>query len=132
MGCFSFKTLDTQESIPSTMSTRDTFTVYMVDNQNNVWEEKEYEGYGVFGGKDFYELLAEMNGKKTRDEGIDIYFYGGDFLCPNLFRNKDQVWRNEKVEDCEYQGFFYPDERGDRYNEFDSEEESDYKYDEWN
>ena len=46
------------------------FTVYMKDNKGNVWAEDAYGGYGKFGGKDFYELAAEMNGLSTRDEGI--------------------------------------------------------------
>jgi len=55
--------------------------VYMYDDKGNVWKEPDYEGYGVFGGKDFYDLLAEMNGvteapegKDLRDIGIDIAF----------------------------------------------------------
>jgi hypothetical protein len=36
--------------------------------------EPEYEGYGEFGGLDYYEVLAKMNGKETRDDGIRIAF----------------------------------------------------------
>ena len=85
MGFFSWKTMDTDTSIPSQYSNRKTFRVQMMDNKGNVFTEDSYEGYGVFGGKDFYELLAEMNGftsDKTGDEytdeargfGIDIAF----------------------------------------------------------
>jgi hypothetical protein len=62
-----------------------TFKVEMIDDQKNVWIEYYYEGYGEFGGKDFYELLAEMNGIQSeltgkeytnymREKGIDIAF----------------------------------------------------------
>ena len=30
-----------------------------------------------------------------RDLGIDIYYSDKPFLCPNLTRNRDWVWRNE-------------------------------------
>lgn len=81
----------------------------MKDNKGNVWTESNYEGYGIFGGKDFFELLAEMNGLKTRDEGIELFYNEEDrnFLCPNLFRKEKSNWRNEIPEHCEYQGYFY-------------------------
>ena len=34
----------------------------MTDDKGNRWEESNYDGYGVFGGKDYYALLDEMNG----------------------------------------------------------------------
>lgn len=37
-------------------------TIYMLDDKGNRWEENSYEGYGVFGGKDYFDLVAEMNG----------------------------------------------------------------------
>jgi len=58
-------------------------TVYMVDDDNKKYKEDAYEGYGVFGGKDYYALLAEMNGvtegddKAKRQQGIDIAFGKG-------------------------------------------------------
>lgn len=71
MGFFSWKTNDTNKSIGNIYGDLAMVrTVYMKDNQGGVWKEDAYEGYGVFGGKDFYELVAEMNGLKTRDEGI--------------------------------------------------------------
>ena len=74
MGFFSWKTQDTDKSIANEHSNRKTFRVQMIDNKGNVWTESEYDGYGRFGGKDFYELLAEMNGftsDKTGDEYTD-------------------------------------------------------------
>ena len=29
------------------------FTVYLHDDKGRKWQEDNYEGYGVFGGKDF-------------------------------------------------------------------------------
>lgn len=107
MGFFSFKTQDTNKSIPNVHSRKRTFKVYMKDNKGNVWEENNYGGYGEFGGKDFFELLAEMNGKKTRDQGIELYYSKKEFLSPNLFRKEDSEWVNKAPEHCEFQGYFY-------------------------
>ena len=69
MGFFSYHTCDTGESIPNTScSSRKTFCVYLMDDKGNVWKENEYEGYGVFGGKDIYVLFAEMNGLDISEE----------------------------------------------------------------
>lgn len=71
MGFFSWKTQDTNKSIGNIYGDLNMVrTVYMKDDKGNVWTEEAYEGYGKFGGKDFYELVAEMNGLKTREEGV--------------------------------------------------------------
>jgi len=111
MGFFSWITQDTEESIANVYSSQFKGKhVYMMDNQENVWTEKTYEGYGIFGGKDYYELLAEMNGYSTREAGIDIEF--GDIvienvLYPNLVHNANWKWKNKKPKQCPYQGYFY-------------------------
>lgn len=127
MGFFSWNTQDTNRSIANSYSTLDTFPVYMTDNKGNIWEENNYEGYGEFGGKDFYELLAEMNGLESdRQKGIDLAFSGESFLSPNLNEFKSESWINEEPESCKHQGYFYPcdeDEDDDWvYNEYDEEE----------
>ena len=124
MGFFSFKTTDTGESISNKYSERDTFYVTMIDNTGHWWTEWHYEGYGIFGGKDIYELIAEMNGKTTREEGIDLFFDHKEgkidkILTPNLYRrgfeyyedlrNAKEKWKDVTLEDCEYQGYFYED-----------------------
>ena len=111
MGFFSFITNDTKRSIPNMYSDRPSFTVYLIDNKGNIWEENKYPGYGRFMGKDFYELVAEMNGKKTSEEGFDIHFYENESIAiyPNLVEDKNRKWTNEKPMDCEFQGFFYED-----------------------
>ncbi len=73
MGLFSWMTQDTNKSIAVEGSRRRTFTVVMEDNKGNRWVENNYQGYGVFGGKDFYELLDEMNGGVgARGVGVDL------------------------------------------------------------
>ena len=62
MGFFSWNTSDTERSIANSYSCRDTFTVHMITEDGQVFTEKDYDGYGEFGGKDIYELIAEMNG----------------------------------------------------------------------
>lgn len=89
MGFFSWKTQDTNRSIANIYSNKPTFKVIMLDNKGNKWVEENYEGYGEFGGKDFYVLLAEMNDVKgdfetLRSAGIDLYFGDEPFISPNL------------------------------------------------
>lgn len=107
MGFFSFITQDTNRSIANRHSKRPTFKVYMIDNKGNKWEESNYGGYGDFGYKDFFELLAEMNGKKTREEGIDLYYGDDPFISPNLVEDPNAEWINEAPERCDNQGYFY-------------------------
>jgi len=146
MGFFSWKTMDTDKSIANAWSTRSTFRVQMMDNKGNVWTENNYDGYGVFGGKDYYELLAEMNGVVERDKvelqgeaytdymrskGIEIAFNGngsGDHtdgvLYPNLVEMADG-WTYQSIgpESCESQGFFYDDEESDDWDIWDDEDD---------
>jgi len=129
MGQFSWITQDTRESIRNNGSPYKR-VAYMHDNKGNVWEEDDYAGYGVFGGKDFYILLAQMNGLEVtedavedrllrgwegtkaeiaddllRDKAIDLYFSDKPFLSPNLTRNKMWSWENRAPEDCPNQGW---------------------------
>jgi len=129
MGFFSWKTQDTDKSIANNYSARSTFKVDMMDDKGNVWTEDNYDGYGVFGGKDYYELLAEMNGfvsDKTGDEytneargfGINLVFENNPsgvgtegVYYPNLVE-LTAGWSYEKTgpDTCEFQGYFYDDE----------------------
>lgn len=62
MGFFSWKTSDTGESIASSHSNRPTKPVYLLQpNGKAPICELDYEGYGVFGGVNVYEWLAEVN-----------------------------------------------------------------------
>jgi hypothetical protein len=140
MGFFSWRTQDTDKSIANKYSIRSTFRVQMMDDKGNVWTENDYDGYGEFGGKDYYELLAEMNGvhidkdienysDKMRMAGIELAFnenpmgIGTDGVkYPNLVEMADG-WRYDPIgpENCEYQGFFY-DEETDEDDFFDEDE----------
>jgi hypothetical protein len=72
----------------------------MIDDLGNKWREDEYEGYGVFGGKLFYDLAEEMKERL------------GYYAEPILTENPDTVWAGQHIEQCKFQGFFYTD-----YNE---------------
>ena len=139
MGFFSWNTQDTDKSIANQYSNRKTFRVQMIDNKGNVWTEDDYEGYGRFGSKDYYELLAEMNGftsDKTGDEytdeargfGIDIAFKGNGsgvatdgVYYPNLVEQA-KGWRYEMAgpDSCDYQGYFYDEEDFDGEDDYES------------
>lgn len=133
MGFFSWITSDTQRSIANSYSTRKTFKVYMITENGQVFTEPNYEGYGEFGGKDFYELVAELNGLQSdRDKGIDLVFndnpsgeYNGSFKYPKLVENLPanignwkQYWDSLPYPtSCEEQGYFYGDEdEGEGYD----------------
>lgn len=108
MGFFSWHTNDTQEPIWN-IWTGKAKTVHMIDNQGNTWREDNYEGYGDFGGKDYYELLAEMNGLDSdRQLGIDLNFNreGIDFITPNLVTDPSIPWKDEQPLDHEGQGYW--------------------------
>jgi len=107
MGFFSWITQDTGKSIPNTYSNKNTFKVIMTDNKENQWEESNYEGYGVFGGKDYYALLDEMNGGTgDRMRGIDLFFNDNDDVkYPSL--SECGAYFFKKPEDCPDQGYFY-------------------------
>lgn len=107
MGFFSWKTQDTNRSISNYHSGKKTFKVFMTDNKNNAWIENNYAGYGEFAGKDYYELLAEMNGlESSRDAGITLSFSGKPHITPNL-NEKLTDWKNEEPKICKKQGYFY-------------------------
>lgn len=108
MGFFSFKTQDTNQSIPNKYSNKKTFTVYLHDDEGTRWQEKNYAGYGVFGGMDIYKLFAKMNGATNFNRDLWIRRWGNKrYLYPNLTRKKNWVWRNKIPKDCNVQGFFY-------------------------
>jgi hypothetical protein len=68
MGFFSWFTSDTEKSIANKYSNRETFPVYMITEDGQVFYEEDYDGYGVFGEKDIFVLAAEMNGYKGNDD----------------------------------------------------------------
>ena len=106
-GQFSWITSDTDQQIGS--ERENTIDVWMYDNEGNSWYENRYEGYGVFGGMDYYELLAKMNGyseedlgkgQEMRGLGIDLAFKklktkdrGRKVLFPALVANGKYNWK---------------------------------------
>jgi hypothetical protein len=131
MGQFSWITQDTNEAIREMYGCMDVdkTTAYMHDNMGNVWHEISYEGYGVFGGKDFFQLLAEMNNldgltgdvDNDRSLGIDLRYSGQPYLSPNLTRHRDWTWVNEAPEDDPNQGWGDGDDWDDD-DDWDEEE----------
>jgi len=109
MGFFSWLTQDTNRSISNYFSIKPVFPVFMTDNKGQVWKEYCYEGYGVFGGKDYYELMAEMNDLTSREKAIDLFYNAvKTTLFPNLIEHPKQwQWKNEKPKPCPNQGYFY-------------------------
>lgn len=126
MGMFSWVTSDTGESISNVHSERGAKPVWMLAPDGRKWYEPAYEGYGIFGGKDYYELLAELNGKSGRLAGIELDYTPSErklelvgegteglvgyvgVVRPRLVASA--AVRYENVPDsptCEFQGFFY-------------------------
>ena len=142
MGFFSWNTMDTDKSIANEHSNRKTFRVQMIDNKSNIWTEDNYDGYGRFGGKDFYELLAEMNGfvsdkyeigtdeytDEARGFGISLAFKGNGsgiatqgVYYPNLIEQaRGWVYEMSGPDNCEFQGYFYDDEDYDGEDDYES------------
>ena len=136
MGFFSWNTCDTGESIANNCSTRPTFTVHMIAPDGRVFTEPDYEGYGEFGGKDFHELLAELNGlAPDRSLGIDLTFKNnpnGDNTPGVIYPKFVEILEDDVVaqynslpnpESCEAQGFFYSDEEEDDWEDWEDEDE---------
>lgn len=126
MGMFSWFTQDTNHRIVN----GERHTVYMTDNKGNSYKEECYEGYGVFGGKDYYELLAEMNGYSSdRDKGIELAFADGyingdnpHVFHPSLTELKPEYMDGVAPESDPDQGFPY-DECEDEYDYDDYNDE---------
>ncbi len=98
--------------------------VVMIDNKGNRWCETDYEGYGVFGGKDFYALAAEMNGiadpamgdDENRMLGIDMNKPTAVAVWPNLIHGDADTpweWIDEEPESDPNQGWFMDDDDDD-------------------
>lgn len=114
-GQFSWFTQDTGEQIGCEENNQ--IHVVMSDLEGNQYPEDNYEGYGVFGGKDFYVLLAEMNGfgeytddeDTLRDIGISLE-YSEKFLIPGT--TDQYIVSNGKtftnLETGETKRIFYP------------------------
>lgn len=133
MGMFSWYTQDTDHRIVHD----EPFRVVMTDDKGNQYVENCYEGYGVFGGKDYYELLAEMNGwtlehfngnhDQLRGQGIALAFEGDPHgMNPNVkhpsLTESGEYMEGEPPAIDPDQGFTDKELYGDYYD-FDGEEE---------
>lgn len=109
-GFFSWKTSDTKKSISNKHSTKGALPVKMIDDKGNEWIETEYDGYGKFGGKSYYELAAEMNNIPPEKLNIsDVHKDDTHLKLPKLV-SVDCDIPYEKLpnpENCPEQGYFY-------------------------
>jgi len=125
MGFFSWIAQDTYKPIYIAGYQKlgyDQRTYYMWDNKGNRWKEPSYEGYGMFGEKDYYILLAEMNrvysedvtDEQKRRDGIAIEFATNHkgIMFPNLTETSIWTWTNKQPARHYNQG---------KYDEFDDE-----------
>jgi hypothetical protein len=139
-GQFSWMTQDTGQQIGS--QDGNTIPVYMFDDKGKYYYENEYDGYGEFGGKDYYELLDQMNGGKgDRSEGVRKAFdptlegkllFPALVVSPNNFNYKTHDFTKEAEHDPN-QSWLAPEE-DDFYDQNDEEvfgdmdKEEDYDY----
>ena len=95
----------------------------LVDSEGN--RISKYDGYGEFGGKDYYELLAQMNGIENPDRqaGIDLAFddkkvKAGGVLFPALVTTPNYNWKkhnfSQEAENDPNQSWYQEE---DDYNE---------------
>jgi len=106
MGQFSWISRDGDQIVSAPSYGQKVWMVFKSEDESNVVvREDDYEGYGEFGGIDYYELVARMNGKETRDEGIDLAFQSDiPVRYPQLFTVEPSIQDIEKInwfEECE-------------------------------
>jgi hypothetical protein len=117
MGCFSWVAQDTNSPIyisgwqkPGQAQR----TYYMWDNKGNFWREPDYEGYGMFGSKDYHVLLAEMNNIDGKDDDekrskairIDFSSNHDGIIFPNLTESSIWKWKNKRPHHHSNQGSY--------------------------
>lgn len=124
MGFFSWKTSDTNRSISNTYSARGTFRVIMLMPNGDKFVEEDYEGYGIFGGIDFYDAVYELNKYNPKFEHITskdwenrakgIYMLSHNepnrefAISPRLVEDESLNWEDvEDSKNCISQGYFY-------------------------
>lgn len=91
---------------------------FLKDDQNRVWSENQYKGDASFGGKNFFELLAEMNMSKSRLEkancsptemGMKLYrgttklikkskgqIINLELKYPEILIDDERIWRSRR------------------------------------
>jgi len=115
---FKFSDSDKFTRIYDTKKTRSHKSFFLKDNQNRVWIEKQYKGDASFGGKNFFELLAEMNMSKSRLEkancsptemGMKLYrgttklikkskgqIINLELKYPEILIDDERIWRSRR------------------------------------
>jgi len=119
MGFFSWKTSDTNRSISNVHSSRGAFKVIMLMPNGDKFVEEDYEGYGVFGGIDFYDAVYELNKdnpnfadiisaeREKRSIGLDLAFNHQGIIFPRFVEDDSLNWADvEDSKNCESQGYF--------------------------
>jgi hypothetical protein len=107
MGLFSWKCAVSRKKVASVYRGRESeqSKCYLV-TPSKTFYEPGYEGYGMFGGADVFELVGEGD----RDKGIDDYFSGKpafDIKVVLASQYKGQRYDElQPSEDCERQGFY--------------------------
>jgi hypothetical protein len=148
-GQFSWMTQDTGQQIGSQDENK--IPVYMFDDKGKYYYESDYDGYGEFGGKDYYDLVAEMNGYTADDAekfggtfgelrgiGIKLAFgelepkNGGPVLFPALVTKPDKFnykSHNFAVEaETDPNQSWYEPEEDEEDNSFDLDDDEEYGY----
>ena len=135
-GQFSWMTQDTGQQIGS--QDENQIPVYMFDDKGKYYYESDYDGYGVFGGMDYYELLDKMNGGEgDRSRGIDLAFdkikTTSPVLYPALITRPNFNWKShdftqEPENDPNQSWYMEPEEDEDDDNYDDSRDVYDDEY----
>ena len=125
-GQFSWMTQDTGQQIGSQEG--NTIPVYMFDDKGKYWFEPSYDGYGVFGGMDYYELLDQMNGGRgDRNEGVrkafdptleDKLLFPALVVSPNNFNYKTHDFTKEAETDPDQSWLPYEEDNKDDYDDY--------------
>jgi len=136
-GQFSWMTQDTGEQIGSQVQNK-LPEVYMFDNMGNNYKESNYEGYGEFGGMDYYELLDKMNGGSgDRSRGISLAFnkikIASKVLFPALVTNPNFNWKShdftqQPENDPNQSWYMEPEEDDDVSGDWDDYDDEDEMY----
>jgi hypothetical protein len=126
-------TQDTNQQIGS--QEENMIPVYMYDNEGNSYYESNYDGYGEFGGVDYYELLDKMNGGDgDRSRGIDLAFEkiktDSEVLYPALVTKPNFNWKShdftQQPKNDPNQSWYMEPEEEDYNGEDDYDYSNDY------
>ena len=135
-GQFSWMTQDTGQQIGSQDENK--IPVYMFDDKGKYYYEKDYDGYGVFGGMDYYELLDQMNGGSgDRNRGINLAFgkiktdseilYPALVTRPSEFNYQTHDFTKEAKHDPNQSWYMEPEEddyNGEDYGDYNDDDDN--------